>query len=40
MASNIFEKILKIVSIVVSLLEMAIKSFTGLESSHSSEDMD
>lgn len=29
MASNLFEKILKIVQIVVSLLEMAVKSFTG-----------
>lgn len=31
MASNLFEKILKIVQIVVSLLEMAVRSFTGLD---------
>lgn len=39
MASNIFEKILKIIQIVVALLEMAVRSFTGLDS-HSSEDVD
>jgi hypothetical protein len=33
MASSIFEKILKIIQIVVALLEMAVKSFTGLQSS-------
>lgn len=31
MASNLFEKILKIIQVVVTLLEMAVKSFTGLE---------
>lgn len=31
MASNLFEKILKIVQIVVTLLEMAVRSFTGLD---------
>lgn len=30
MSSNVFEKILKIVQIVVTLLEMAVKSFTGV----------
>lgn len=30
MASNIFEKVLRIIQIVVSLLEMAVRSFTGL----------
>lgn len=31
MASNLFEKILKIVQIVVTLLEMAVRSFTGID---------
>lgn len=30
MSSNLFEKILKIVQVVVTLLEMAVKAFTGL----------
>lgn len=30
MSSNVFEKILKIIQITVTLLEMAVKSFTGL----------
>lgn len=30
MSSNVFEKILKIVQVVVTLLEMAVKAFTGL----------
>lgn len=38
MASSLFEKILRIVQIVVSLLEMAVKSFTGLDSSNDEED--
>lgn len=31
MASNLFEKILKIIQIVVNLLEMAVRSFTGFD---------
>lgn len=38
MASNLFEKILKIVQIVVSLLEMAVRSFTGLDKDHDNEN--
>lgn len=38
MASNLFEKILKIVQIVVSLLEMAVRSFTGLDKDDGSEE--
>lgn len=30
MSANIFDKVLKIIQIVVSLLQIAIKSFTGL----------
>lgn len=30
MSSNVFEKILKIIQITVTLLEMAVKAFTGL----------
>lgn len=30
MSSNFFEKILKIIQITVTLLEMAVKAFTGL----------
>lgn len=30
MSSNLFEKLLKILSIFVSLLEKAVKAFTGL----------
>lgn len=33
MASNLFEKILKIIQIVVSLLQIAVKSFTGIDDS-------
>lgn len=38
MASNLFEKILKIVQIVVSLLEMAVRSFTGLDKEDGAEE--
>lgn len=38
MASNLFEKILKIVQIVVSLLEMAVRSFTGLDKEPDNEN--
>lgn len=38
MASNLFEKILKIVQIVVSLLEMAVRSFTGLDKDDGGQD--
>lgn len=31
MASNLFEKILKIIQIIVALLEVAVRSFTGLK---------
>lgn len=37
MASNLFEKILKILQIVVSLLEMAVRSFTGLDKESDNE---
>lgn len=30
MSSNVFEKILKIIQVTVTLLEMAVKAFTGL----------
>ena len=30
MSSNVFEKILKIIQITVTLLEMAVRAFTGL----------
>lgn len=30
MSANIFDKVLKIIQIVVSLLQIAVKSFTGL----------
>ena len=30
MSSNVFEKILKIIQITVTLLEMAVKAFIGL----------
>lgn len=30
MSANIFDKVLKIIQIVVSLLQIAIKSFTGM----------
>ena len=40
MSSNVFEKILKIVQVVVTLLEMAVKSFTGLgEDEEKSKDI-
>lgn len=31
MASNLFERILRIIQIVVNLLEMAVRSFTGFD---------
>ena len=31
MSANIFDKVLKIIQIVVTLLQMAIKSFTGMK---------
>ena len=31
MSVNIFEKVLRIIQVVVTLLEMALKSFTGLK---------
>lgn len=43
MSSNLFEKILKIVQVVVTLLEMAVKAFTGIGDegkSDSSAEMD
>lgn len=30
MSSNLFEKILRIIQVVVTLLEMALKSFSGV----------
>lgn len=32
MSANIFDKVLKIIQIVVTILQFAIRSFTGLES--------
>lgn len=37
MSVNIFEKVLRIIQIVVTLLEMAVKSFTGLQTDDDSE---
>lgn len=31
MSANIFDKVLKIIQIVVTILQFAIRSFTGLE---------
>lgn len=31
MSANIFDKVLKIIQVVVTLLQMAIKSFTGMK---------
>lgn len=40
MSSNVFEKILKIVQVVVTLLEMAVKAFTGLDDDVKPENVD
>lgn len=38
MSSNIFDKILRIVSIVVSVLQMALKAFAGLDNDGDDDD--
>lgn len=38
MPTNIFDKILKIIQIVVTLLQMAVKAFTGLDTDEANDD--
>lgn len=38
MSANIFDKVLKIIQIVVSLLQVAIRSFTGLKEEEGDEE--
>lgn len=38
MPSNIFDKILKIIQIVVTLLQMAVKAFTGMDDPDKDDD--
>ena len=38
MSANIFDKVLKIVQIVVTILQFAIRSFTGIDPADEVED--
>lgn len=38
MSANIFDKILKIVQVVVTILQFAIRSFTGIDPEKDNED--
>lgn len=38
MSANIFDKVLKIIQIVVTILQFAIRSFTGLDSAEDVEE--
>ena len=38
MSANIFDKVLKIIQIIVTILQFAIRSFTGLDPENDSEE--
>lgn len=40
MSANIFDKVLRIIQILVTLLQMAVKSFTGLKDDEEDDNSD